>query len=39
MAGGAGPCEADAFVWSAEVDAVGAGFGFANMDAGKCFFL
>lgn len=41
MAGGAGSCEADALVWSAEVDAdaVGAGFGFVNMDAGKCFFL
>ena len=41
MAGGAGSCEAGAFVWVEEVDAdaVGAGLGFLNMEAGKCFFL
>jgi len=41
MAGAGGSCEADAFVWFEEVDAdaVGAGLGFVNMDAGKCFFL
>ena len=41
MTGGAGSCEADALVWFEEVDAdaVGAGLGFVNMDAGKCFFL